>query len=142
MVSSGVGNLVSVMAGMDQDRVLDLKEKVRRSRLQAEQQLRIDEETTTDSDAAAAADPMRTPKVRITHVDTTPATVKRTFSNASAVAGNRPHSWQVLSSFFPPNLGLNQALYLRSFPSKTKLQVEIFFVISICNGVMEGKDCK
>jgi len=93
VVSSGVGNLVSVMAGMDQDRVLDLKEKVRRSRLQAEQQLRIDEETTTDSDAAAA-DPMRTPKVRITHVDTTPATVKRTFSNASAVAGNRPHSWQ------------------------------------------------
>jgi len=93
VVPSGVGN-VNILAGLDQESVMDIKEKVKRARMadqQAQhygQHLRIDEETTSTDD-----DLMRTPKACPT-TPCTPVTVKRTFSNASAVAGNRPHSFQ------------------------------------------------
>ena len=74
------------------DRVLNIKEKVRRSRLQAAQahhEAPIEED---DEEEGGFHTPMaasaRPPAVTPSH------SVKRTFSNASAVAGNRPHSFQ------------------------------------------------
>jgi len=77
-------NNLATRADISPDRVLDIKEKVRRSRLAAAAPIEEDDEDFHTPVAAAAR---QTPAV-------TPSTVKRTFSNASAVAGNRPHSFQ------------------------------------------------
>ena len=79
--------IAGVSAGVDpsQQRIQEIKEKAKRARL-AEKE-RIQEEVEDEND-------LRTPVRAHAPVSTPTTAVKRTFSNASAVANNRPHSFQ------------------------------------------------